>query len=50
MWLQAHNIVVRARHIPDCLDVIADRLSRPNQPIMTEWSLHPEIMTYGMKY
>ena len=45
MWLQAQNIVVRARHIPGCLNVIADHLSRPNQPIPTEWSLHPEIVS-----
>ena len=24
--------------------MITDRLSRPNQPITTEWSLHPEII------
>ena len=45
IWLQAQNIVVRARHIPGCLNVIADHLSRPNQPISTEWSLHPEIVS-----
>ena len=45
LWLdmlEAQNIIVRARHIPGCLNVIADHLSRPNQPISTEWSLHPE--------
>ena len=26
------------------LNVIADHLSRPSQPIPTEWSLHPEIV------
>ena len=31
-------------HIPGCLIEIADHLSHPNQPIPTEWSLHPEIM------
>ena len=36
MWLQAQNIVVRARHIPGCVNVIADHLFRPNQPIPTE--------------
>ena len=36
MWLQAQDIVLRARHIPGCLNVIiADRLSRPNQLILT---------------
>ena len=44
LWLEAQNIIVRARHIPGCLNVIGDHLSRPNQPISTEWSLHPEIV------
>ena len=44
LWLEAQNIIVQARHIPGCLNVIADHLSRPNQPISTEWSLHPEIV------
>ena len=44
LWLQTRDITLRARHILSCLNVIADRLSRPNQPIMTEWSLHPEVM------
>ena len=44
MWLQAQDIALRARHIPGCLNVIADHLSRPNQPISTEWSLRPEIL------
>ena len=44
LWLEAQDIVVRARHIPGCLNVIAGHLSRPNQPIPTEWSLHPEIV------
>ena len=44
LWLESQDIVVRVRHIPGCLNVIADHLSRPNQPIPTEWSLHPEIV------
>ena len=44
MWLQALDIVLRARHIPGCLNIIVDRLSRPNQPISTEWSLNSEIV------
>ena len=44
LWLEAQNIMVRARHIPGCLNVIADDLSHPNQPILTEWSLHPKIV------
>ena len=45
LWLESQSIVVRARHIPGCLNVIADHLSRLNQPIPTEWSLHPEIVS-----
>ena len=41
LWLQSQDIAIRARHIPGCLNVIADRLSQPNQPITTEWSPHP---------
>ena len=46
LWLQTQDIhvAVRARHIPGCLNVIADCLSRPNEPITTEWNLHPEIV------
>ena len=44
LWLEAQNIIVRARHIPGCLNVIAGHLSRLNKPILTEWSLHPEIV------
>ena len=36
LWLQTQDITLRARHIPGCLNVIADCLSRPNHPIMTE--------------
>ena len=43
-WLQTQDITLRARHIPCCLNVIADCLSQPNQPIMIEWSLHPEVV------
>ena len=28
-----------------CLNMIADRLSQPNHPITTEWSLNPKIVT-----
>ena len=44
LWLESRDTIVRPRHIPGCLNVIADHLSRPNQPIPTEWSLHPEIV------
>ena len=46
LWLEAQNIIVRARHISGCLNVIADHLSGLNQQIPTEWSLHPEIVQH----
>ena len=44
LWLQTQDITLQARHIPDCLNIIADWLSRLNQPITAEWSLHPEVV------
>ena len=34
---------VRARHIPGRLNCLADLLSRRNQIVSTEWSLHPQV-------
>ena len=47
LWQQTQDIAIWARHIPGCQNVIGlvDRLSRLNQPITTEWRLHPEIVT-----
>ena len=42
-WCNHRNITLRARHIPGHLNVIADKLSRHNQVIQTEWSLHQEV-------
>ena len=39
--LELKAVILGLQH---SLNVIADHLSRPNQPITTEWSLHPEIM------
>ena len=36
LWLRSQDIAIRARHIPGCLNVITDQLSRLNQPITTE--------------
>ena len=40
-WCHHRGITLRARHIPGRLHVIADKLSRHNQVIQTEWSLSP---------
>ena len=42
-WCHPRKIVLRARHIPGCLNVIADKLSRHNQVIQTEWSLSQQV-------
>ena len=38
-WCRPRGITLRARNIPGRLNVIADKLSRHNQLIQTEWSL-----------
>ena len=38
-----NNWLLRARHIPGRLNVIADQLSRSGQTLPTEWSLHPDV-------
>ena len=41
-WCHHYQITLKARHIPGCLNVMAD-LSRSNQVQSTEWSLHPQV-------
>jgi len=43
LMCQANQIVLRARHIPGKLNVLADILSRPYQISDTKWSLHPSV-------
>ena len=43
-WCHPRKIVLRARHIPGHLNVIADKLSRHNQVIQTEWSLSQQVL------
>ena len=42
-WCHQYQITLKARHIPGCLNVMADLLSRSNQVQSTEWSLHPQV-------
>ena len=39
----AHNIHLLAKHIPGRFNTLADRMSRVDKPISTEWSLNQEI-------
>ena len=41
-WCHHYHITLKARHIPGCLNVMANLLSRSNQVQSTEWSLHPQ--------
>ena len=38
-------MLIRARHIQGCLNVIVDSLSRKDKIIQTEWSLHSQIFS-----
>ena len=42
-WCHHYHITLKARHIPGCLNVMTDLLSRFNQVQSTEWSLHPQV-------
>ena len=42
-WCNLRQVVLKARHIPGHLNVIADKLSHQGQIIQTEWSLHHEV-------
>ena len=39
----AHNIQLLVKHIPGRFNTLADRMSRMDKPIPTEWSLNQEI-------
>ena len=39
----AHNIQLLAMHIPGRFNTLADRMSRVDKPISTEWSLNQEL-------
>ena len=42
-WCHHYQITLKARHIPGCLNVMADLLSRLNQVQSTEWALHLQV-------
>ena len=39
-----HQIILTARYIPGCLNVMASLLCRSNQVQSTEWSLHRQVI------
>ena len=42
-WCHHYHITLKARHIPGCLNVMANLLSRSNQVQSTEWLLHLQV-------
>ena len=42
-WCSQHKIQLLVKHIPGRFNTLADRLSRVNKPITTEWALNQEI-------
>ena len=43
-WCLEQDIVIRVRHIPGKFNILADRLSRLDKPIKTEWSLDQTVV------
>ena len=43
-WAEANSVTLSARYLPGKANVLADQLSRRDQVIGTEWSLHPEVV------
>ena len=44
IWCQQNKICLVIRHIPGKINILADRLSRTNIPILTEWSLNQAVV------
>ena len=42
-WCTRNQVILKARHIPGWLSVVADKLSRLGETIQTEWSLLQEV-------
>ena len=43
-WCLEQDIVIRVRHIPNKFNILADRLSRLDKPIKTEWALDQTVV------
>ena len=44
IWCHERDIQLTARHLPGKYNQLADLLSRGNQVIPTEWTIHPSVM------
>lgn len=45
LWADQFQITLQAQHIAGIRNVVADQLSRSNQMLAGEWSLHQQVMT-----
>ena len=45
-WCLEHDIVTRIRHIPGKFNILADRLSRLDRPLKTEWALDQSVANF----
>jgi hypothetical protein len=45
-WCQTRRIQLRAVYLPGWKNVLADKLSRPNQVLTTEWSLRESVVKW----
>ena len=48
-WCLEHDIVIRVGHIPGKFNILADRLSRLDKPIKTEWALDQTVANLVFK-
>ena len=42
-WTESNRVQLEARYLPGQPNVLADLLSRRNQVLVAEWSLHPQV-------
>ena len=42
-WTESNSVQLEARYLPEQSNVLADLLSRRNQVLGAEWSLHPQV-------
>ena len=43
-WAEDHNVTLFPQFIPGKRNIVADSLSRPNEIIASEWTLHQEVV------
>ena len=44
LWCQSHQVLLRARHVPGKLNIVADLLSRPHMVLNTEWTIAHSVL------